>query len=466
MKIKILTFRQASLLLIFITFFVPTVLFGQSYPPSCVITSPFSNAYYQQTSDISINVYSTDLGKTDKTKEGVVEKIEVFVNGEKIGESAQHKNNTFTIIWQHVADGEYIITAKATNSAGVSFTSAGVFVTVGKKSIMPYGMSSCKGKYVGNIVQSSWSGTPVGSNYNAYWNAVTAENGCKWKSVEKGRDTMTWTDADIAYNHAAEHNMLFRYHTIAWGSQYPKWIEEIADNEKEFKEEILEYMQAIKSRYTYIDQIDVLNENLQFGDGKEHAHDQGTPYFRKGMGGSGDTGYDWAVWLFKQAREIFPNSKLILNDFGLENDPDAIDQMLNLVRVLRDYGLIDGFGTQAHRFNIDQLHDKPDTLQKRLSLMAQGGVPIYVTELDMRGTNGEDNEASQLISYKNLFPVYYAHPDVAGISIWGYVEGTTWFKGTGLINKDGTERQAMTWLNEYISGLQDIGYPFCSQGNE
>jgi GH35 family endo-1,4-beta-xylanase len=42
---------------------------------------------------------------------------------------------------------------------------------------------------------------------------------------------------------------------------------------------------------------------------------EGTPYFREGLGGPGETGYDWAIWLFEKARFYFPNAKLILNDF-------------------------------------------------------------------------------------------------------------------------------------------------------
>jgi len=44
--------------------------------------------------------------------------------------------------------------------------------------------------------------------------------------------------------------------------------------------------------------------------------------------------------------------------------------------------------------------------------------------------------------------------------LWGYVEGSTWSSGTGILNSNGTERQAMAWLKEYIEGLPNVGYPF------
>jgi hypothetical protein len=90
--------------------------------------------------------------------------------------------------------------------------------------------------------------------------------------------------------------------------------------------------------------------------------------------------------------------------------------------------------------------------------MAKSGVPIYVTELDLKGK--PVSEANQLNSYKTAFPVYWNHPAVAGITLWGYVEGATWSENTGILNSNGTERSAMTWLKSYMSERPDVGYPF------
>jgi hypothetical protein len=187
---------------------------------------------------------------------------------------------------------------------------------------------------------------------------------------------------------------------------------------------------------------------------QEHA--AGSPYFRAGMGGPGVTGYDWAIWLFEKARHYFPNAKLMINDFELETNGTGLNEILALVKVLRDRGLIDGFGTQAHYFNLDGISSS--TLQNALNNMAKSGVPVYVTELDMKGKTV--SEAGQLASYKTAFPVYWNHPAVAGITLWGYVEGATWATGTGILNSNGTERSAMTWLKDFVGDLPIVGYPF------
>ena len=79
--------------------------------------------------------------------------------------------------------------------------------------------------------------------------------------------------------------------------------------------------------------------------------------------------------------------------------------MQTWLMILRDRGLIDGFGSQAHYFNVDQMAANPTTLKQRLDLMASGGVPVYITELDLKGS--AQNETSQESAYKSVFPVFY-----------------------------------------------------------
>ncbi len=297
-------------------------------------------------------------------------------------------------------------------------------------------LAECKQKYLGNIVAGY-----VPGHYTQYWNAVTAENGCKWGSIERTRGQFNWGDADRAYKLAQDNGFEFRYHAIAWGSQYPTWFEGLS--EADSKAELNDYMAAIANRYPNIDQIDVLNENVR-------THAAGTPFFRNQLGGAGSTGYDWIVWLFERARFYFPNSKLIINDYGLVNDQSAIREQMAVIEVLKARGLVDGFGTQSHEFNINNL--SAAQLKSSLDLMASTGIPIYVTELDISG-----NDQQQLERYQRLFPVYWNHPDVAGITLWGTVIGETWKDNTGLISRDGnTKRPAFNWLVEYMNSQPDV----------
>jgi len=423
---------------------------GQNTPPSCVITYPHCNAYFKQGTDVIIRAYATDLGGTSAG--GKVTNVEFFKDDVKLGEASTAISNTYSFSWTNVPSGTYRITAKANDNSNTVFTSARVIITVGSEAASSVGISAGKGKYLANL---NGYNRP---DYLKYWNGVTTENSCKWGSVEATRDVMNWTNADKTYNFAKNNYLSFRYHALVWGSQYPAWIKNLSP--ADFQAEMEEYMAAVAKRYPLIDQIDVLNENMYINTWNKQEHAEGTPYFRAGLGGPGVTGYDWAIWLFEKARFYFPNAKLVMNDFELETNTAGLNEMLAVIKVLRDRGLIDGIGTQAHYFNLDGT--SATTLQNALNSMAKTGLPIYVTELDLKGNPA--SEANQSSKYKTLLPVFWNHPAVAGITIWGYVEGSTWAAGTGLLNVDGTERSATSWLKSYMESLPDVGYPFKDSG--
>ncbi|WP_181308547.1 endo-1,4-beta-xylanase [Rufibacter sp. XAAS-G3-1] len=436
-----------SLLLTVLTFLAFQVQGQNNTPPSCVITAPHNNAYFQEGKAMAILVYASDVGGSFAN--GTVSKVEFFNGPTKLGEATTATHNTYSFVWSPLRAGTYTITAKATDNLNTVSTSAGVIVTVGATPAVSRGLSACKGKYLGNIIASN-----VPTPYSTLWNGITPENNTKWGVVEPTRDVMNWAGANVAYTYAKNNHLLFRYHAFAWGSQFPTWA--ISPNNNlllspaEFQAEMEEYIAAVATQFpSGIDQIDVLNENLR-------THAPATQAIRQGLGGAGATGHDWIIWMFAKARHYFPNSKLILNDYGLENDQTAINEQLQIIKLLRDRNLMDGFGTQAHEFNINTL--SATQLKNSLDLMDNAGVPIYVTELDI---SGDDN--TQRTRYQNLFPVYWEHPAVAGITLWGYEAGKTWKENTHLQTATGQDRPAMTWLRQYMADRTQVGYPFCTQ---
>lgn len=443
--------KQIILLLTLIITSASQVLHAQTYPPSCVVTMPYSNAYFKANTDVEIHVYATDIGKT--MNNGTVSKVE-FLNGStKLGEATTHSNNTYRFVWRCAQTGTYTLKARATNNRGVTFTSVGVIITVGTANVTQRGLSACKGKYMASLHQGQLLG-----NFSQVFNGVTSENACKWGSVEGTRDRTNWGGAESSYNAAMTNNMMFRYHAALWAGQFPTWMYNLSTAEA--KEELVEYIKEIAVRFPRADQIDVLNEQLG-------NHQRDNPKLRNLFSGKTFTAVDdfgWQIWLFEQARAVFPNTKLVLNDYGLEGNTNDINEMLKLVKVLRDRGLIDGFGTQAHCFNVD---GRPaGRIRQDCNQMATGGVPIYVTELDMNGgsENYSTNEQAQRSSFATHFPEFWEHPAVKGVTWWGHVVNRTWIGGTGFINENGQDRAAMTWLKSYLSGKPSVGYPICATG--
>ncbi len=288
-------------------------------------------------------------------------------------------------------------------------------------------------------------------NFNAYFNQVTPENGGKWGSVEGTRDVMNWTELDAAHN-LAKNNLLkapgdprdgtpyplpFRMHNLVWGNQQPAWIESLPTSEQ--RAEIEEWFGAVAARYPDIDFIDVVNEPI-------HDPPAGPTNgnYIAALGGTGATGWDWVITAFERARFYFPNAKLGINEFSVTNSTTTMNQYITIINLLKERGLIDYVGVQGHAFSTTV----PNSVtQANLDLLAAVGVPIYVTELDIDGPS----DAVQLADYQRIVPVFWEHPAVRGVTLWGYRPGH-WRtpQGAYIVLENGAERPAMVWLQSYI----------------
>jgi len=169
--------------------------------------------------------------------------------------------------------------------------------------------------------------------------------------------------------------------------------------------------------------------------------------WKAALGGDGSTGWDWVITAFQIARNNCPNAKLLINEYGTENDPPVRATYKNIINLLKARNLIDGIGIQAHYFNIDNMNRAAVT--SMLDDYATLGLDVFASELDIVGPGGD---AGQLAKYQDVFPGFWEHNAVKGVTIWGYIVGQTWRDGTGLVTTGGAERPAMTWLKSYVSG--------------
>jgi endo-1,4-beta-xylanase len=289
-----------------------------------------------------------------------------------------------------------------------------------------------KTKFLGNI-----NAGYVPSNFSIYWNQVTPENAGKWGSVEPVRDQMNWSQLDIAYNYALSNGFPFKQHTFVWGSQEPNWIGGLGASQQAF--EVEDFIRQYCQRYPQTQYIDVVNEPL---------HQPAS--YREALGGAGSTGWDWIVWSFQKARQYCPNAKLLINEYGLVGNPSEMDRYKGIVNILKSRSLIDGVGIQSHYSSMDDVPSA--TITQSLDSLAQTGLPIYVSELDMTG-----DDATQLARYQQKFPAVWTHPGVAGVTLWGYIEGQTWVANSHLVRRDGTERPALNWLSNYVRSNNPVG---------
>jgi len=321
-------------------------------------------------------------------------------------------------------NGRHRFTATAYDMAGNSATSGAksVFTAIGNK-------------FFGTAVTTAADYT----NLLSYFDQITPGNAGKWGSVEAVQGTFNWTDLDTAYNFAKSNNLPFKFHNLIWGSQQPSWITSLSAADQ--LAAIDAWLAAVAARYPSLDMIDVVNEPL-------HS----PPPYAAALGGSGTTGWDWVITAFQMARQHFPNSQLLINDYSVLSLASTTQSYLTIINLLNNQGLIDGIGEQGHFYE-----RSPDlsTLASNLNSLAAAGLPIYISELDLNFAN----DAQQALRMSQLFPIFWSNPSVVGVTHWGYLQGTMWQTDAYLVNSDGSLRPALTWLECYMGGGTNCPVP-------
>src|SRR3990172_5542363 len=257
-------------------------------------------------------------------------------------------------------------------------------------------------KFLGNVYSTAQL-----PKFADYWNQVTPENAGKWGSAEPVRDVMNWTTLDAAYNFAKNNGFPFRFHVLVWGNQQPAWIENLPTDEQ--LDEIEEWFHAVADRYPEADYVEVVNEPLH--DPPNQPGNGGGNYY-EALGGRGDTGWDWVLNAFRLARDYFADAKLVLNDYSIVNSSNDTGRYIGIIELLQAEDLIDAIGVQGHAFST---RGSAATMKSNLDRLAATGLPIQVTELDIDGPTDE----TQVRDYQRIFPTFWEHPAVIGITLWG-----------------------------------------------
>ena len=300
-------------------------------------------------------------------------------------------------------------------------------------------------KFLGNITTNgAWR-----TDFSSYWNELTPENETKWGSIESTPGVRDWSKVKAYRDSCKAHGIVFKFHTFVWGSQEPSFMKSSSYTNAQKKQFIEDWIADAAKQFPDLEVIDVVNEP-----------DNTKPSWIDALGGTGTTGHDWVIEAFRLARKYFPKATLILNDYN--NLRWNVDNYITIAKQVKAAGYLDAIGCQAHELSASTgTYTYPEMSASDLTaalkkLHDQVGVPIYITELDL----SYQNDADQLSAYKNLFPVMWESPYVAGVTLWGYIYGSTWSQASysGLI-KDGTERPALGWLKTYVASHLNVPVP-------
>ena len=312
------------------------------------------------------------------------------------------------------------------------------------------GLADGAAKFVGNITTRG----QVRSDFTQLWNQITAENECKWGSINTARGQFNWSGCDAAYNWAKQNGGHFKFHALVWGSQYPNWIK--GKSASETKEIITEWFDAVAKHYPDLEMIDVVNEAIRTGNNNYHSDYPSTNIIQALGGDNGN--YEFVAEAFRMARKRWPNAILIYNDYNTVQWQK--NEGIDLIQKLKKAGApVDAYGLQAHDMQVSggQAGGQGgggsclniNTLKSAIEeIWTKTQIPLFISEYDIASNDDNDqkNCYSQQISY------FMENEHIAGITIWGYIYGATWTSGgnSGII-RDGKDRPAMTWLKDYLS---------------
>ena len=346
---------------------------------------------------------------------------------------------------------------------------------VGLVSTANAGLADGAAKFVGNITTSG----QVRSDFGTYWNQITAENECKWASIEGTRGQYNFAGCKAAYNKAKENGWHFKFHALIWGSQYPNWLNNL--NVADTKTAITQWFDKVKENFPDLEMIDVVNEAIRGqykGEGLSEYHSCYSVYPKYNDKGEvrcanstnkivealgGDNGqYDFITKAFEMARERWPKAILIYNDYNTIQW--SREDGIKLIQTIKNNGAeIDAYGLQAH--DLQKIGGgangtggggscyELENVKKALEQIWDGTkLPIFISEYDIASNDDTDQENC----YKQQIAYFMENEHVAGITIWGYVYGRTWTSGgnSGIIKDNNgtiTDRPAMTWLKQYLS---------------
>ena len=274
-----------------------------------------------------------------------------------------------------------------------------------------------------------------------HFNLIVAENDTKMESVYKGEDDFSFTMPDSYVKFAKDNSMDFRWHTLVWHNQSPKWIFEDKNGNNAsrqlLEERLKKYIFTIGERYSKdVCSVDVVNEcisdkNFELRDGNDRSR-----WFDI-------LGPDYVDKAFLWAKEAFPHSNLVINDYNLEMRKGKREGMYRLVKGMLERNIpVDTVGLQMH---INYKNPPVEEIKETLELFGNLGLNVIVTEMEVSAYIDEDFEHPdprkeytkefleiQAQRYYDLFECFKYEAKqgfLKDVVLWGITDRFSWKNG-------------------------------------
>lgn len=266
----------------------------------------------------------------------------------------------------------------------------------------------------GSAMNGNYTNSNYASFFKTHFNWATPEYQAKWPITEPSRDNENYNSIDGLVNFCQANDIAVRGHCLFWGnpSKIQDWVKALPLNElqAEMDERAVSAVNRYKGKFVHWDVNNEMCDNT---------------YYKDLLGDGIRT------WMFQRTHELDPACRLFVNEYGVlsSNGYNLNDYKTQIYGLLAAGTPLHGVGVQCHMGSGFVRSE----VEQRLDSLAECGLPIWVTELDMSSGTDEAVWADYL---EEFFRTAFSHPSVEGIILWGFWEGDS--ANSPIVNTDWT----------------------------
>jgi GH35 family endo-1,4-beta-xylanase len=242
----------------------------------------------------------------------------------------------------------------------------------------------------------------------------------KWDPVQRIPGVYDFSGGDRIVDFALSRGMRVKGHALVWHGATPLWVNALSPPELRIAFE--DHIRTVAGHYRgRVHAWDVVNE----------AIDDSQPGLRSTVFSRG-LGAGYVAEAFRLARRADPEAQLVYNDYGAEGLNRKSNDVYDLVRDLKQRGLVDGVGLQMHvqAGSVPRVED----IRANMERLADLGLQVNVSEMDVRirdvpGDAAAKRERQRQV-YRDVVAACVAVPRCEAVTFWGFTDAHSWIDAT------------------------------------
>ncbi|ELU08452.1 hypothetical protein CAPTEDRAFT_217971 [Capitella teleta] len=282
------------------------------------------------------------------------------------------------------------------------------------KSSFPFG-SSVVHRY---LVGEGELGVKYRDYFNGLFNWGTPNSDMKWRIMEPVKGEVDFEKTDEMIEVLLQNGKKVRGHAMAWGKEekLPEWL--LGEEDEQINMEVQRRIRYMLERYSEsVSNWDVLNENIE---GQWLELNTGNLEFTQTM--------------YTQMHQLQPEAGLFMNEYSIVTNGKFSSAYRRKVGAFLANGApVHAVGIQSHFLEYDIVDI--GVIQHRLDLMANAGLPLWITEFDLE----DFDVSSRATKIGDLLRLYFSHPAIEGIVMWGFWSETNNMTTRGASLVDGED---------------------------